>query len=183
MDVGTVLRRCWNSLGGSRFPVLLNTSREQICSLKYMKASSGSAAEIHKHTLTKTRPHGAQMGNTFEGFLSSDDPRDPPVAALYSPVFALGPVSADQPSGVQEPFSFRRGDAHLHALGTVWLPAVRRRRENDGLNMLIVECEMFAAHMNNLGSSAVDQSGARDLNVLRGAKICLIGGEGSLNRG
>lgn len=55
--------------------------------------------------------------------------------------------------------------------------------ENDGLNMLIVECEMFAAHMNNLGSSAVDQSGARDLNVLRGAKICLIGGEGALNRG
>lgn len=53
------------------------------------------------------------------------------------------------------------------------------------LNMLIVECEMFAAHMNNLGSCALTahQSGGRDLNVTRGAKICLIGGDGYLNRG
>lgn len=48
------------------------------------------------------------------------------------------------------------------------------------LNVLVVECEMFAAHMNNLGSSAlaVDQSG-RDLNICRTSEQRVIIGTSS----
>lgn len=68
-------------------------------------------------------------------------------------------MSADQPSGFQKPFSFRQspsgGDAHLYALAWEMRTEVRRT----ALNSLIVEGEMFAAHMNSLGSSAINLEG------------------------